>query len=303
MKNNKIAVLLAIVCTVLWGTAFPFIKLGYSTLKIAENDVGSKLLFAGYRFTLAGIAVFLIVCFISKKFPVISKKDLLPVSTLGLVQTFAQYILSYVGIGFTSSTNTSIITACSSFFSVIAASLFFKSDKLTSMKILGCIIGFAGVITINGVGGFSTDTLLGDTLILASTISAASGNIFSKKLASGRNPFVITAYQLTFGGALLILFGVLFGGKINFSDTKGIAILLWLAFVSAAAFSLWTALLKHHNASKITIFNLLVPIIGTILSGIMLSEDVFRIETFVSLILISMGIVAVNLSGKRRNLK
>lgn len=303
MKNNKIAVLLAIVCTVLWGTAFPFIKLGYSALKIAENDIGSKLLFAGYRFTFAGLAVFAVVCIMGKKFPILAKKDIMPVSLLGLVQTFAQYILSYIGIGFTSSTNTSIITACSSFFTVIAASLFFKSDKLGFMKIFGCVLGFSGVICINGMGGFSADTLLGDLLILASTLSASTGNIYSKKLAQGRNPFVITAYQLSLGGVLLIISGMLLGGKTVFSNIQGVAILLWLAFVSAVAFSIWTTLLKYHEASKISVFNLLVPVIGTILSGVMLKEDVFRAETFVSLILISLGIIAVNLSGKRRKIK
>ena len=56
--------------------------------------------------------------------------------------------------------------------------------------------------------------------------------------------------------------------------------------------------MKYHPASKITVFNLLVPIFGTVLSGLMLGENVFRIETLVSLVLISLGIAAVNFQKK-----
>ena len=36
LQNKKIAYLTAIFCTLLWGTAFPFIKVGYSAFKIVD---------------------------------------------------------------------------------------------------------------------------------------------------------------------------------------------------------------------------------------------------------------------------
>lgn len=300
IENKAIACILAVFCTLLWGTAFPFIKLGYSAFQITENEIGTKLLFAGFRFTLAGILVFLFVWFSGKNLPKLTKNDIFAVGGLGFVQTAAQYIFTYIGIGFTSGTNTSIITACASFFTVLAVPLFFKEDKLTFIKIVGCIFGFSGVIAINWGGGISTDTLFGDVMILFSTISAAAGNIISKKIANGRNPVNITAFQLIIGGSVLIISGLICGGKLHFYDLNCVMILLWLSFVSAVAFSIWTALLKHHPASMITVFNLLVPVFGTILSGVMLGENVFRIETAVALLLISAGITAVNLSKSKQ---
>ena len=134
-----------------------------------------------------------------------------------------------------------------------------------------------------------------------STLCAAGGNIISKKLAKGRNPVELTAFQLIFGGLLLTVIGVILGGKLDFGNINGMLILLWLSVVSAVAFTIWTALLKYHPASKITIFNLLVPIFGTVLSGLMLGENIFRIETLISLILISLGIAAVNINKKAKN--
>lgn len=298
LDNRIIACALAILCTMLWGTAFPFIKLGYSALSIADGDIGSMLLFAGFRFTLAGLMVFVALCISGRRLPTLGKGDIAPVAALGLVQTTAQYLFTYIGIGFTSGTHTSIITACASFFTVLAAPLFFRSDKLTALKLVGCVLGFSGVLAVNWGGkGFGFDMLFGDCMILLSTVSAAAGNFVSKKIASGRNPVKVTAFQLILGGLVLIAAGFACNGRLEFKNIQSVLILLWLAFVSAAAFSIWTALLKHHPASVISIFNLLVPVFGTLLSGLVLGEDVFRTETLISLVLISLGIAAVNLSG------
>ncbi len=298
IDNKIIACLLAILCTLLWGTAFPFIKLGYSSFAIADGDIGSKLLFAGFRFTLAGIMVFFACCIADRKLPTLRRGDIMPVALLGLIQTAAQYIFTYIGIGFTSGTNTSVITACASFFTVLAAPLFFKNDRITAVKLVGCLLGFSGVLAVNwGGGGFCIDTLFGDFMIFMSTVSAAAGNLIAKKAATGRNPVRITAFQLVLGGCVLSAAGFICGGRLNFNSVQSVLILFWLAFVSAAAFSVWTALLKHHPASIITVFNLLVPVFGTMLSGLMLGENVFRPEIFISLVLISLGIAAVNLSG------
>lgn len=76
IKNYKVAAALAIFCTLLWGTAFPFIKVGYAQFGIEGNDIGSKLLFAGARFTLAGIMVLFIFLVKNKHLPKIEKTAL-----------------------------------------------------------------------------------------------------------------------------------------------------------------------------------------------------------------------------------
>ncbi len=297
LKDNKItACALAVFCALLWGTAFPFIKLGYRVFSVENGDIGSMLLFAGLRFSLAGI---LVICFLSAKTRRLSfprKTELLPVLLLAAVQTAGQYLCSYCGIGYTTGANTSIITACSSFITVLAAPLFFKSDKLTPLKLLGCAVGFGGVLVINGGGGFALATLFGDILIFCSTLFAAGGNLITKGVTKGRNPVSITGYQLLLGGLVLTAAGLVFGGRLDLLNGCGVLILLWLAVVSATAFSVWTALLKHHPAGKMAMFNLLVPVFGTVLSGLMLGESVWRTETLLSLILISAGIILVNIS-------
>ena len=163
LRTKTAAVLLSVFCTLLWGTAFPFIKLGYSAFGVADGDVGAMLLFAGCRFFLAGLMVLPVTALQHTR--VLPKKaDVLPIVTLGLVLTAGQYFFTYIGLGFTSGANTSIITACASFFTVIGAAVFFRGDRLTVLKILGCAVGFGGVLVMNRGAAVTTATLLGDGL-------------------------------------------------------------------------------------------------------------------------------------------
>lgn len=295
LKNKYFAYVGAFVCSALWGTAFPIIKLGYARLDIAQSDIPSKLLFAGERFALAGILVFIFGLIILRKPPVLGKNELLPASALGVVQTTLQYLFAYVGVGFTTAVNTSIITGTVSVISVLMASFFFKNDRLNLLKIIGCFLGLFGIVCVNIADfSFASVTFLGDIIVLLSAISGAGGNIITKKISDGKNPVSLTAFQLFSGGVILLIIGLIFGGKTNFSDLSGIIILLWLAVISSVSFLLWTALLKYNPVSRITVFTMLVPIFGTVWSFVLLGEEILKIENLVSLALITAGIVLVN---------
>lgn len=301
LKNRKVAYLVAILCTFLWGTAFPVIKMGYNLMSIPENDVASKLIFAGARFFLGGVMVYIIGLFIKKQPLKLNKTDITPVVLLALVQTALQYLFSYIGVGYTTASNTSVITACMSFFVVLLAPIFFKNDKLNLLKILGCVVGFAGVIVMNfkgfAGGGIS---FLGEGFVILSTLCASGGNLITKGFMKDRDPVKITAFQLGLGGLLLLLLGFILGGKVSFNSFASVMVLVYLALVSAVAFTLWTAVLRYHPVSKISVFNLLVPVFGTVWSGILLYEPVLTIENAVALVLVCAGIVIVNLEIKNK---
>ena len=299
IKNYKAAAALAIFCTLLWGTAFPFIKVGYAQFGIEGNDIGSKLLFAGARFTLAGIMVLFIFLVKNKHLPKIEKNGIMPVMLLGSVQTFGQYIFTYIGIGFTSGANTSVITACATFFTVLFAPLFFKSDKLNICKIIGCVLGFCGVLCVNSGGGVTVDTLFGDFMILMSTLSAAAGNFISKGIVRDREPISVTGFQLLFGGILLLIAGFVTGGKLDFSSIKGLLVLCG-SLLYLPPHSQSDGFAKTSPCKQNLRFQFACAVFGTLLSGIMLGESVFGIETIISVVLICAGIFISNMQIKKR---
>ncbi len=64
----------AIISCALWGSAFPCIKIGYRLLNIASDDVSTQILFAGVRFTLAGVLSIVFESIIERRDPASKKK-------------------------------------------------------------------------------------------------------------------------------------------------------------------------------------------------------------------------------------
>ena len=294
-KNINI-IICCIFCTALWGSAFPCVKLGYELFNISVDDIFSKILFAGWRFFLAGIIVLLITACIQKKFPKLKKEAIKSVVILGFIQTTLEYIFFYIGLSYASGFKGAILNPTSTFMMVILAHFFYKDDKLTFRKTLGCMVGFLGIIIVNLSGDVnSQSSFLGEGCLIISALAFAIGSIISKEATKiESNPMIVTGYQLLIGGFILIVFGLIGGGKLQVTSTSAFMLFLYLALLSSIAFSLWTTLFKYNPVSKVSIFNFLTPIFGTILSALILSEDVFNLKNISALILVCFGIYIVN---------
>lgn len=297
-SNKYICALTAVVCTLLWGTAYPLIKLAYADMQITA--VVDKLLFAGLRFFIAGIMVFAVCLFTRKNVFDIEKSRVPKILLYSLLLTVFHYTFNYIGVGNATATKTSVLSAFSAFLGVLLAPLFFKTEKITVRKILGCILGALGVLIVNLSFFEGTFTFLGEGFVLLATICSATGSLYGKIVSKGKI-FEVTAWQLFVGGAILCFVSLPFSASIAFT-TKGVFELLFLAFVSAASFSLWTALLVYNDSGKIMIYNLLIPVFGSMWSFIILGEkEIINPLYIISLMLICLGIVLVNLTDKKRN--
>ena len=287
---------LALMCTLLWGSAFPCVKTGYRLFHIASGDTGSQILFAGYRFTLAGILTWLIST-VGNKRPALPKREIWGnVLLLGLIQTTMQYVFFYIGLSNTTGVKGSIITASNSFFSILLAHFLIKGEKMTMRKAVGCLLGFAGVVLINFSadgfgGGFS---LMGEGFMIISCFAYALAAVYVKTFADKDNPFTITAYQLLIGGALLILLGTIMGGEVHGFTVQSTMLLCYMAALSSVAFSVWTLLLKYNPVGTVSIYGFTNPVFGVILSAIFLGESAFTLQNLAALLLVSLGIIIVN---------
>lgn len=285
--------LLALAATALWGTAFPAIKKGYEWFGIA--DTGSTLLFAGIRFFIAGLLVLLIYLLKNKKIPALKKSEIKTILILSLLQVTGNYFFYYLGLVKTPGSIASIMNSFDSFAIVLIAWMFFKDDRLTVKKMIGCIIGIAGIIVINFRGDTTFDfRLTGEGFLLVSGIFSTFAMIATKKAAVSTDPMIITGGYLFTGGMSLIVIAVLLGGKISFSSAKADACLLYLSVVSALAFLIWTELLKRNDASRLGVFKLMTPIFGNVFSAMILKENIFTFAHLLSVFLVAAGIAIVN---------
>ena len=289
---------LALVCTFLWGSASPCIKLGYALFKIPSSETWTQILFAGTRFILAGILTILIGSALNKKMLVPTKSSVPSIVKLALFQTILQYIFFYIGLAHNSGVKASIINGSNTFFVILLAGLVFHQEKLDFKKLAGCVIGFAGVIIVS-MNGRSIDmnlSLMGDGSLFLCAISYAVSSCLMKNYSKNDNPVMLSGYQFIFGGIVMVIVGLIMGGRINHISFSAVLMLLYLACISAVAYSLWGILLKHNPVSKVAIFGFTNPVFGVLLSAWWLGEgsSELGINAFIALILVSIGILIVN---------
>ena len=93
----------------------------------------------------------------------------------------------------------------------------------------------------------------------------------------------------------MIIAGFAIGGRLTTVSTKAILILLYLAFISAVAYSLWSILLKHNDVSKVAVFGFMNPVFGVLLSAWWLGEkSASFLISAIALTLACAGIFIVN---------
>lgn len=296
MQKKSVVCFGALVCCALWGSAFPCIKIGYRLFDIASSDTATQILFAGCRFTLAGILTAVIGSLLSREILVPKKSELGKILCLGLLQTMLQYLFFYIGLAHTSGVKASIIEAMNVFLAILVASMIFRQEKLTWKKLGGCAVGFAGVVLINLSGVTMQMSLMGEGFIFLSTVAYAFSSVLIKRFSVHHNPVMLSGYQFLLGGLILIAVGAGMGGRITSVSVPAAALLLYLAFLSAVAYTLWGILLKYNPVSRVSVFGFMNPVFGVLLSALLLgeTEQAAGVMGIVSLVLVCMGIYIVN---------
>ena len=253
------AVLFAILCNCFWGSAFPFIKLGYRLFAIDAADTASILCFAGVRFMLGSALVLLASFALQGRLPALPRgKVLAECCALGLWQTTAQYAFYYAAVALLTGALGGILNSTQSFLGVILAHFLYRSDRMTPAKAAGCAIGFAGVLvaTIGNHGGGSG---WGIFCMMAATVIFTSAGPWNKSVTQKADSFMVCCINLGVGGAALLLIGLLMGGSLAPQSALGIPVLLYLAFVSGAGYVLWALLMKINPVCRISVFGSACP--------------------------------------------
>ena len=253
----------------LWGSAYPCVKIGYELFGITGSDVASRLVFAGTRFTIAGIMVVVGVSIAQRRALLPAKRDLGAIGILALFQTVLQYFFFYGGLSHAAGVTSSIIGAAAYFFAILFAALIFKTENLTRKAVIGCTIGFAGVVLVNlggsGDAAFSF-ALDGEGFILLSSVAGAISTCFIAVLGRTHDSVLLSGWQFVIGGAVMAAAGALLGGRLHPQRTEAVGVLLYLAALSAVAYTLWAVLLKVNPVSRVAVYMFLEPVFGVLLS-------------------------------------
>ena len=296
----------ALFCCFLWGSASPSIKIGYEIFGIAAGDTAGRIFFAGIRFVIAGCMVIAYESIKEKRLCYPRRQAWGKVAVLSVFQTSLHYILFYMGLAYTSGVRGSIINSVGTFFSIFLAVWCFHFEKMSVRKALGSALGFLGVVIC--VTGGSVQQLLqggfrleGEGALLLSAFCGAMASNLIKKIARSENPVTMSGWQFLTGGVTLVVMAVAMGGSIKLTSIAGIPLIIYMGFISAGAYTVWSVLLKYNPVSTVTVLGFMNPIFGVLLSVIFLNEsgEATNLAGIGALCLVSLGIVTVNYKPKK----
>ncbi len=285
MSKLKISIL-AITACILWSTAFAGIKIAlpYTT----------PFFLAGIRFFLAGI---LLIPFSGGGYIRGLVNNIKMILLISLFQTVLMYGLFFTAMSMIPGAVAAIIIGSSPLITATITHFALKNDRFTKRKVISIIIGVVGIVfvvagrqTLKGIG---LHDLSGIGILLVSIVFSAVGNILVSERKGDLHPVLLNSAQLALGGISLIIISLLTEGvpSIHFDLTFTLS-LLWLSFLSAAAFSIWFSLLKipEVKVSELNMWKFLIPVLGACFSWILIPSESPNSISVIGMIVISGSI-------------
>jgi len=272
--TRKTLILPVLLCALLWGSAFPAIKGIYASWATdgIEPTFSHRLLLAGVRFAVAGLALLLLAKQPWKEFKATPLKLII---LLALFQTFFQYMMFYSALATSGAVLGSLLACAGSFWWVLLAPVLIKTAWPTPKQWGLLTLGAVGVlVAVYRPGAGSGNPVLGATLFLASSFFGTLGVLLMPKLKSTMGARASTGFGLLIGGLMLCLVG--FPSWSVFAQLFTPVVWVYnayLAFVSAAAFAIWNHLATLFPVNLLAGYRFLIPICAIIESVIFVKTE------------------------------
>lgn len=287
LSRTNTALLLTFL-VIVWGVNWPLSKMAL--------NYAPPILFAGIRTILGGL---ILLIFALPRYKSLRFKE---TWHFYLISAFLNIILFYglqtVGLGYAPAGLFSAIV----FIEPVLLGIFcwiWLGESMYGLKIIGLILGFAGVAIISG-GGFTGDiSAIGIILALGSALSWGLGTVFIKKTGDRVDSIWLVTLQLIMGGLLLLSVGTSVESWSNIQwEMPFITNLLFIStFVIAFGWLAFFTLIGSGEASKVGSFTFLIPLIAILCSSFFLQEQI-TLNVIVGLLFILISILFVNIKLK-----
>ena len=223
---------------------------------------------------------------------------------MGMLNNVLPFRLMAWGQLYIESGLTSILNAVTAIFGVLVAALFFADERLTTMRLLGVALGFAGVVSVIGpeaLTGFDLRSTA-QLAVLAGTLSYAFAGVWGRLRLSDLSPLVAAAGMLT--GALVVMLPLtlLREGHVDLPTTlRGtMAIAYYALIATAGAYLLYYRVLAQAGSGNLMLVTLVIPPVAIALGSWVLDETL-NPNAYIGFGFLALGLVVVNIGGRRGN--
>ncbi len=266
----------------IWAINFIAAKIGLRSLPAAT--------LASFRLVLAGLAMLPFYLFCSR-LPAFAEtaetrrrgftlRDLWTFLYMGFFGVVMNQVCFTVGLRYTSVSHAAVLVGMGPIYTLVLAVLF-KLETATWRKAIGMVIALAGIAVLASENGISahSPSVLGDAITMTGSIGFAMYVVLGKRLAGRYDPLTMTAFS-HYAGALIVLpvaiyRAVMLGSAANWRAiawTSWAAMLYMAIFSSAVAYVFYFWLLRYLEASQLSAFTYILPVVATVLGILWLGE-------------------------------
>jgi len=297
-KNRKKAYLLLVITSIVWGAAAVVIKY---TL-----DYISPVNFLFWRFLITSWILLPFFVYQLRKHP-LTLKEFLTISVWGALGTTVSLILLFEGYRLTTAIDAVLIAVIGPLF-IISGGALFLGEKIEKHEKIGVAIAFVGtIITIiqpllEGIS-LAVESLLGNILVLTSTIVGTAYILLAKNAFKRHSPFTVTSITF-FAGLITILpffyFKSLAGETSILPESSAwFGIIYMVIFASLIGYFFRNKALEYIEASEVAVFSYLQPLVAIPLSFIFLKEAI-TIPFLIGAGIITVGVSIAEFAKKRK---
>lgn len=258
-----------IMMTVIWGMNAVIVKLTYTQIP--------PMAFMAVRFVIAG-ALLLIILRVTEGSLRVDRRDWPKFLVAGMVGTGLYQPLFLTGLSMTSASVTALIIATSPIF-VALINRVLGREILPPRGWLGIALTFAGIILIVAASGgvtLSSQSFVGDMLILAGSFLWALYAVLAAPLMARYSPLRVTALTTSIGAAPIIVIGLPATLALDWSqvDLWGWSGLIYSAiFAIVVGYIIWNNGVKKIGGTRTALYGNLIPVIGVITATLLLGEQ------------------------------
>src|SRR6266540_1955459 len=269
-------------------------------IKIAVQEVGPITLVA-FR-TLFGLLFGIVVILIQRVQLPRSFKEWFPVLLLGITNVAIPFFLISWGEQSIDSAVAAILDATVPLFTILIAHYLLHDDKMTVPKVLGLLMGFAGVVILMSKDiGDSLGSILGQLAVVLASAFYAGSNVYARKTTEDTPGILRSAGPLVSATAVIWVTNFLVERPIKIPQLgiTWVALLFLGILGSGLAFVLSYYLLHEIGPTRTSMVTYLFPLGGVIL-GVAFLDEKLSWQLLVGAVLIVLSLIVANMRPRKQ---
>lgn len=272
----------------IWGASFLSIRIALDEIPFLTS--------VAHRVTWAAILLWLVVLLMGLPLPR-SPRIWGAFLVMGLLNNVIPFGLMAWGQLYIESGLTSIFNAATAIFGVLMAALFFADESLTRRKLLGVLIGFAGVVTAKGWDSLASFDIqsAAQLAVLAGCLSYALASVWARKNLSGLAPQIAAAGMLTGSTIIILPLAWMIDGPIslNLQTDTMLAIAYYSLIATAGAYLLYYRVLAMAGSGNLMLCTLIIVPFAIVLGAVFRGEAL-TLNAYAGFALLALGLAILD---------